>query len=170
MSGKVEKVATNVPQFNGTSDEISKIIGAILVREGVVDQQTLSAAQRSIEKTNSDKTLFQTLADEGWITRTHFLDCIRKCQPDLPLGTLLTELGLISRARLDQMLHYQAHDYYQFKLGELLVRNFRFSAHSRRGGSNCCRLYRPYESAVENRSSSHAVKRYYPGDVVQDDD
>jgi len=108
MSGSVEKITTNIPKFNGTNAEINRIIGDILVREFVIDQQTLSTTLRSMQETNCDKL---------------FLGCIRRCQPDLPLGTLLTELGLITRARLDQILHYQAHDYYQIKLGELLVRN-----------------------------------------------
>jgi len=104
-------------------DQISRIVGNMLVAEGVVNRQTVDDTLALLQGKNRENTVFLVLEKHGLLTRGLFLDVIRKRQPDLPLGMLLTELGLIDQSRLQQLLEQQAHDYYQNKLGELLVSN-----------------------------------------------
>jgi type IV pilus assembly protein PilB len=57
----------------------------------------------------------------GVITEANLLECIRKFQPDLPLGILLVELGLVTHVQLRQALRLQEQAGFVQKIGEVLV-------------------------------------------------
>lgn len=107
------------PQID--ADAVRLTFGQLLVRSGLVKADALSRAVRLIAKLGGDKTLFGVLSSTSDLTREAVLECIRKHQPDLPLGAILTELGHIDAGQLRQVLQLQATGNFEHKLGELLV-------------------------------------------------
>ena len=96
-------------------------IAAMLVREGLVDALTLERTERLMGKLGEDATLFGVLSRTTGTTAAQLLDCVRRLQPDLPVGALLTELGLITPVQLRQALQQQVQDGSRQRLGEILV-------------------------------------------------
>ena len=96
-------------------------IAAMLLRAGVVDAASIERCQRLMRKMSDDVTLLSVLERVARIDDKTVLDCVRRTRPDITLGTLLTELGLVRPQQLRQVLQQQAQDGYKQKIGELLV-------------------------------------------------
>ena len=104
-----------------TPADIRDQIGEMLIREGRVSREVIDKGNRIQEKIGDEGTLFTVLAKMKQITEEDFLATVQKSQPDLPIGALLVEIGLISKAQLRQALRLQEQDNYQQKIGELLI-------------------------------------------------
>lgn len=119
-SQKPQAGATTVSGTNN-EDDVRRIVGEMLVRDGHVDALTLERSRRVLQKLGADNSLFQVLLKLNQIDEMRFLASVRKCQPDLPIGALLVELGKITRLQLKQALQLQASEQNWQKLGELLI-------------------------------------------------
>ena len=115
------QTAVSRPRVVDTPEDIRRIISSMLIREGGVTQEKLDRCYRVMEKLGDESTLFTVLSKLGHITDTQLLECVRKVQPDLPIGVLLIELGLVTRAQMKQALRLQEQEKYAQKIGELLV-------------------------------------------------
>ena len=93
----------------------------MLLREGLVDKPLLTRCEQVLNKLGDDGTLFRVLVKIGKITEQRMLECIRKHQPDLPIGTLLVEFGLLDKARLTKALELQQQQDFNRKIGEILI-------------------------------------------------
>lgn len=100
---------------------VRRTFGAMLVRGGVVDAVAIERAIRVISKLGGDKSLLSVLASTEGVKREQVVDCVRTHRPDLPLGAILVELGMITNGQLRQALQLQATAKTEQKLGEILV-------------------------------------------------
>lgn len=102
-------------------EQVNVIIGNMLKRTGCVDDAYLAKCNRLLAKLGEDATLFNVLEKMGLADQTLLLDCVRQQQPDLPLGVLLVELGIVDRIQLRQALRLQEQGKFEQKIGEVLV-------------------------------------------------
>ncbi len=106
----------------GPSDQdVRSTISAILLREGLVDKTDIDRSARLVGKIDNITTLFQFLEKVGKITRREMLECIRKHRPDLPIGCLLVELGMLNNDQLQHALLLQNKENYRRKIGDVLI-------------------------------------------------
>ena len=106
---------------NLTTKDTRVQIGEMLIREGLVTRESIDRVNRIQDKIGDEGTLFTVLAKLNQVTEEDFLDTVRKSQPDLPIGALLVELGMISKTQLRQALRLQEQENYQEKIGDLLI-------------------------------------------------
>ncbi|MEE9321319.1 MAG: ATPase, T2SS/T4P/T4SS family [Granulosicoccus sp.] len=102
---------------------VGRFVADMLVRERYVAEEAIDRSERILEKLGGKSTLFQVLEKLGQITESNLLECIRKNQPDLPVGVLLVELGLITTVQLQQALKIQKESGVTRKIGEIMVYN-----------------------------------------------
>lgn len=102
-------------------EEVNAIIGAMLQRAGCIDEAYLAKCNRLLAKLGDETTLFSVLEKMGKADQTLLLECVRQQQPDLPLGVLLVELGIVDRTQLRQALRLQEQGKFEQKIGEVLV-------------------------------------------------
>ncbi|MFK7891035.1 MAG: GspE/PulE family protein [Granulosicoccus sp.] len=96
-------------------------IGSILVRGSYLTEQQLNRAKRLLAKLGDDATIFSVLKKSADVTDDQLLECVRRFQPNLPLGLLLTELELVSSKKLQQALRLQEQGQFDRRIGEILV-------------------------------------------------
>lgn len=117
--------AGNIPGRNPkaelTREEIIRTLGSILVRDACVTQETLSRTHRLLAKLGDEATLFSVLSRMDQLTEAKLLECVKKYQPDLPIGVLLVELGLVTQVQLRQALRLQEQGGFEQKIGEVLI-------------------------------------------------
>lgn len=102
-------------------EQINQIIGSILVRESCVTEDLLARSHRLLAKLGDDATLYSVLLRMNAVSESKLLECVKKYQPDLPIGVLLIELGLVTRVQLKQALRLQEQGNYKHKIGEVLL-------------------------------------------------
>ncbi len=102
-------------------DAVRELFGAMLVRGGLVDPLAIERANRVISKLGGDRTLLSVLTSTEGLSREAVVDCIRLHRPDLPLGAILVELGMINGGQLRQALQLQATAKNEQKIGAILV-------------------------------------------------
>lgn len=121
MVAKAMESGNSRPRVSITREEVNEVVGSLLVREGCVTESALKKCHRLLEKLDEETTLFSVLAKREQISEAILLDCIRKYRPDLPIGALLVELGLVLPSQLRQALNLQEQGNYQQKIGEVLI-------------------------------------------------
>lgn len=104
-----------------TAVDARAAIAEMLLRAGAVEPSTLERCRRLMGKMGDEATLLGVLRRVAGIDEGVLLDCVRRTRPELPLGALLVELGLIGPVQLRQALQQQAQDGHRQRLGELLV-------------------------------------------------
>ncbi len=100
---------------------VRRSLATALLRAGTVEPEALSRAERLLAKLDGDGTLLKVLSSTSGLTREALLDAVRTQRPDLPIGALLVQLGLVDPGHLRQVLQLQAKGGHQQRIGELLV-------------------------------------------------
>jgi type IV pilus assembly protein PilB len=101
--------------------ESAGLIPALLLKDGVIDEQQLSYATRVRSKLASPRTMMDTLLDLGYVTQEQLQTTLRSNQMNIRLGDLLLELGYLREADLQQALGIQKELQGKRRLGEILV-------------------------------------------------
>ena len=109
------------PRLRPDDDGAREVLFAMLLRDGILDEETLARCRRLLGKLGEEATLLSVLSRLVGLTDVQLLDGVRRRRPDLPIGALLTEIGLITRVQLRQALQQQAQNGYSQKIGELLI-------------------------------------------------
>ena len=117
----VVKTSSGRTRQSHTRDEIHCIISNLLRRDDRISDESLERAIRLLAKLGEETTLFSVLEKMGHIDEEGLLECVRKHQPDLPLGALLVQLGIVTVSQLRQALNLQEQEDYQHKIGEILM-------------------------------------------------
>jgi type IV pilus assembly protein PilB len=119
MSGIAENALPATPAPLPPGGEIS----AILVKEGLVNEEQLAYARRVKAKLASSRTLIDTIQELGYVTGEQVRAALRKNSLSIRIGALLVELGYLRDADLAAALNLQKEGAGQKKLGELLIEN-----------------------------------------------
>ena len=121
MSSNAARTTSDRSLPTVTVTETRAAIAAMLLRDGAVDGPTLERTGRLMGKLGDEATLFGVLSRTGRVDDTRLLECVRRTQPDLPIGALLTELGLVGHVQLRQALQQQVQGGFAQRIGEILV-------------------------------------------------
>ncbi|KAB0672396.1 secretion system protein E [Oryzomonas sagensis] len=101
--------------------ESTGLISALLLKDGVIDEQQLSYATRVRSKLSTPRTMMDTLLDLGYVTQEQLQNTLRSNQMNIRLGDLLVELGYLRETDLQQALGIQKEYQGKKRLGEILV-------------------------------------------------
>jgi type IV pilus assembly protein PilB len=93
----------------------------LLVKEGYLQEDQLRHAKRVHSKMGGTLTLVQVLLELKLIDREQIRTVLTKHQLNLKIGTLLVELGMITKAQLDTAISQQKQSSQKKTLGQFLV-------------------------------------------------
>lgn len=96
-------------------------IAALLLKEGLISEKSISYALRIRSKMVTPKTMVDTILELGYVTRDQIQETLRKNQVNIRLGDFLTELGYLKETDLQQALGIQKESLGKKRLGEILV-------------------------------------------------
>ena len=113
--------AQGAPRAEPSPVEVRRTLTSMLRRAGLLDAAQIVRCERVLDKLGDEATLAQVLERTAGIDRDALLDCIRRGQPDLRLGSILVQLGMVDAAQLRRALQLQAESGRRTRLGELLV-------------------------------------------------
>ena len=103
--------------------EIQQTLGVMLLKEQLVTAIDLSAVQEKMLNSVETMPLLYWLSELQIVDENRILNCIRRCQPDVPIGGLLVELDYLKPAKLDSAIALQAKENFARKLGQILLDN-----------------------------------------------
>lgn len=93
----------------------------MLVHEGYLNEKQVAYAQRVQQKLEEPKLLLEVMKELGYISSDQIKKAIRENRVAIQLGSLLVELGLISKQALDNAITIQDSESPKKRLGEVLV-------------------------------------------------
>ena len=108
------------PGSNGTVPGGGDHIADILVKQGRITPEQLRYAQRIRGKLNSAKTLIGILQELHFISSDEMRAALRSSRVNIPLGSLLVELGYLRDSDLKVALALQS-ERAGTKLGQVLI-------------------------------------------------
>jgi len=123
MQVAVSKPINAKPRVVMSTAEIQRTLGAMLLKEGLVTPNDLNAVQERMAGSADAKPLLSWLRELAVVDEIQILDCVRRCQPDIPIGGLLVELQYVQADQLAQAVAIQLEESYERKLGQILLDN-----------------------------------------------
>lgn len=144
-----------------TTTSTGTMIADLLVQEKVVDQERLAYALRVWDRLPVKRPLLSVLQDLGYVTEAQIRATLQTRRPDIQLGDLLCELGLLKESDLQTALALQK-DRPGKKLGQVLIENGLLSENTLLEALST-QLGLPYLRADSLSPDEQAVRRLTPG-------
>jgi type IV pilus assembly protein PilB len=93
----------------------------LLIEKGYLNEDQLRYAKRVHSKLTGNQSLTQVLQDLKFITREQLQDTLSESRINLKIGTLLVELGLVTRNDLETAILRQKESQTRKTIGEILI-------------------------------------------------
>lgn len=103
-------------------EKLGKII-FYLLKENYISKENLNYAKRIQKKLSPPKPLLEVLKELEYVNDEKITLAIKANRDNLKVGTLLVELGYISRKELNEALQIQYEEKNKRKLGDILIEN-----------------------------------------------
>ncbi len=121
MQTAVSKRRRSKPRVVMSTQEIRRTLGAMLLKEKLVTTIDLHAVLQKMISDNYTKPLFFWLCELQIVDENRILNCIRRCQPDVPIGALLLEFQYVEPENLERAVVMQEEENFKRKLGQILL-------------------------------------------------
>ncbi len=123
MQSAVTKPTRSKSRVVMSTLDVQRSLGAMLLKEQLVTANDLSAVQEKILSSGDTISLLYWLRELQIVDESRILNCIRRCQPDVPIGSLLVELQYIEPDKLERAVDIQGEESFVRKLGQVLLDN-----------------------------------------------
>ena len=110
--------ATDAPD----SSERRPSVATLLLSDGVLNPDQLKHALRVQGKMGGEQGIVAVLQQLGLVEEAQILDVLKRHRLEIPLGSLLLELGYVTRDQLRTALKIQESSRGEHRLGDILVR------------------------------------------------
>ncbi len=105
---------------NSTQKKLGKVI-FYLLKEKYLTEENINYAKRIQQRLTPPKPLLEVLKELEYVDDKNITEAIKANRDNLKVGTLLVELGVISRKDLEDALHIQGKETNKRKVGDILI-------------------------------------------------